>query len=187
MSNFRIPFLPTFRGPLTLAARAKRGDDSGARPASRPLALRGGHSRLLPVRDAPRRRLRGLAACGQPMWRSTGDPSRLNRVGLGFYHSAAYPDTRFREQTSEVQRGLGPVMSYGVNPTRRFEVTDGIGNLDQITPDDEVGISLLRPRAGWPEATGASAAPSSRMTKPRPASRRCWRPGPRTGNRPGSG
>ena len=105
---------------------------------------------------------------------------------LGLYHSAAYSDARFREQTSEVQRGLGPVMSYGVNPTRRFEVTYGIGNLDLITPDDEVGISLLRPRAGWPEATGASAAPSSRMTKPRPASRRCWWPGSRMGNHPGS-
>ena len=91
----------------------------------------------------------------------------------GLYHSAAYPDIGFREQTSEVRRGLGPVMSYGVSPTRRFEVTDGIGNLDLITPDDEVGISLLRPRAGRLGATGASAARSSRMTKPRPASRRC--------------
>ena len=106
---------------------------------------------------------------------------------LGLYHSAAFPDTRFREQTSEVQRGIDPVTLYGVSPTRRFEVTYGIGNLDLITPDDEVGISLLRPRAGWPEATGASATRSSRMTKPRPASRRYWRLGPRTGNRPGSG
>ena len=73
---------------------------------------------------------------------------------LGLHHAAVYPDTRFREQISEVQLGLDPVMSYGVNPTRRFEVTYGIGDLDLITPDDEVGISLLRPRAGWPEATG---------------------------------
>ena len=106
---------------------------------------------------------------------------------LGLYHSPAYPDTRFREQISEVQRGLGPAMSYGVSPTRRFEVTYGIGNPDLITPDDEVGISRLRPRAGWPEATGTFAARWSRMTGPRPASRRYWRPGPRTGNRPGSG
>ena len=74
---------------------------------------------------------------------------------LGLHHSAVYPDTRFREQVSEVQLGLDPVMSYGVNPTRRFEVTYGIGDLDLITPDDEVGISLLWPRAGWTEATGS--------------------------------
>ena len=46
-------------------------------------------------------------------------------------------------------------MSYGVNPTRRFEVSYGGGRLDLITPDDAVGVSLLRPRAGWLEATGS--------------------------------
>ena len=54
-----------------------------------------------------------------------------------------------------MQLGLDPVMSYGVNPTRRFEVTYGGGRLDLITPDDAVGVSLLRPRAGWLEATGS--------------------------------
>ena len=74
---------------------------------------------------------------------------------FGLSHSAAYPDIGFREQLSEVQLGLDPVMSYGVNPTRRFEVSYGRGRLDLITPDDAVGISLLRPRSGWLEATGS--------------------------------
>ena len=74
---------------------------------------------------------------------------------LGLHHPAAYPDTGFRDQLSEVQLGLDPVMSYGVNPTRRFEVSYGGGRLDLITPDDAVGVSLLRPRAGWLEATGS--------------------------------
>ena len=74
---------------------------------------------------------------------------------LGLSHSAAYPDTGFREQLSEVQLGLDPVMSYGEKPSRRFATSYGIGRRDLITPDDAVGVSLLRPRAGWLEATGS--------------------------------
>ena len=74
---------------------------------------------------------------------------------FGLTHSAAYPDIGFREQLSEVQLGLDPVMSYGVNPTRRFEVTYGRGRRDLITRDDAAGVSLRRPRAGWLEATGS--------------------------------
>ena len=119
------PVSSHFSKPIdTGRALAGRGDDSGARPASRPLALRGGHSRLRPVRDAPRRRLRGLAACGkthaafdrrsipakqpamEPARRSAGDPSRLNRV------ATRRSSLRFGRNTP------GPVLPVGAPPSR---------------------------------------------------------------------
>ena len=74
---------------------------------------------------------------------------------LGLHHPPAYPDVAFRDQlVADAQPGQDPVMSYGWNPTRRFETTFGAGRLTLVTLDDAVGISLLRPAPGWLETTG---------------------------------
>ena len=71
---------------------------------------------------------------------------------LGLGHTGSYPDFRFRGHFREGGFGIDPVMSYGwvEHLNDIFEQPD----LNLITPDDAVGISLLRPREGWLEETG---------------------------------
>lgn len=71
---------------------------------------------------------------------------------LGLDHTESYPDFRFRGHLRQGEFGIDPVMSYGwvLHLDDIFEQPD----LQLITPDDAVGISLLRPREGWLDETG---------------------------------